>query len=181
MCENIISADPRLGAPGDNGGFTATMALLPGSAAIDAGNDATCPAGDQRRVVRPQGAHCDIGAYELEQTDATPPVIVSITRADPNPTRAAYVDFTVTFSEDVRDVDVQDFVLKTFGMIRDAAITQVTGSDNIYTVTVQTGRGSGRLRLDVPAHGTITDPPGNVLGSLPFKQGEVYTVIGHRR
>ncbi|HNA58670.1 MAG TPA: choice-of-anchor Q domain-containing protein, partial [Chitinophagales bacterium] len=38
--------------------------LLPGSPAIDAGNPATCLMTDQRGMNRPQGAQCDIGAYE---------------------------------------------------------------------------------------------------------------------
>jgi len=42
------------------------MALLPGSPAINAGNNANCPSKDQRGVNRPQGSHCDIGAYEAE-------------------------------------------------------------------------------------------------------------------
>jgi hypothetical protein len=64
-----ISGDPRLGILQNNGGPTATMALGSGSAALDAANDAICAAPpvnnrDQRGVIRPQGAHCDIGAYE---------------------------------------------------------------------------------------------------------------------
>ena len=43
-----------------------THALLPGSPAIDAAADAACPATDQRGVARPQGAHCDVGAFERE-------------------------------------------------------------------------------------------------------------------
>jgi beta-glucanase (GH16 family) len=46
-----------------NGGPTWTHALLPGSPALDAA-DASCPATDQRGVARPQGAACDMGAYE---------------------------------------------------------------------------------------------------------------------
>lgn len=70
---NLIGQNPNLGALADNGGRTQTMALLPGSPAIDAGNDATCAAApvnglDQRGVARPQGAHCDIGAYEVKST-----------------------------------------------------------------------------------------------------------------
>jgi hypothetical protein len=38
----------------------------PASSAIDAGDDGLCPATDQRGVTRPQGAHCDIGAFEKE-------------------------------------------------------------------------------------------------------------------
>jgi CSLREA domain-containing protein len=52
-----------------NGGLTRTHALLAGSPAINAG--ASCLATDQRGVSRPQGAACDIGAYEA--TGATPP------------------------------------------------------------------------------------------------------------
>jgi hypothetical protein len=64
-----INADPILGPLQDNGGLTHTMDLGPGSAAFDVGDDATCAAApvnnlDQRGVVRPQGAHCDIGAVE---------------------------------------------------------------------------------------------------------------------
>jgi hypothetical protein len=50
----------------DNGGPTETHALLPGSPAIGAADDAACPAADQRGVSRPQGTHCDIGAFESE-------------------------------------------------------------------------------------------------------------------
>ncbi len=61
-----LDADPLLGPLQDNGGFTQTMTLDAGSPAIDAGDDANCPATDQRGVTRPQGSHCDIGAYEYE-------------------------------------------------------------------------------------------------------------------
>lgn len=56
--------DPKLGPLQNNGGPTSTHALLPGSPAIDAGDDAKCPATDQRGVSRPQGQGCDIGAFE---------------------------------------------------------------------------------------------------------------------
>ena len=45
-------------------GLISYHALLSGSPAINAGNDSNCPATDQRGVIRPQGDHCDIGAYE---------------------------------------------------------------------------------------------------------------------
>ncbi len=67
--DNIIGSDPLLGALGNYGGSTSTLPLLSSSPAIDAGDDAVCAAEpvnnlDQRGVTRPQGAHCDIGAYE---------------------------------------------------------------------------------------------------------------------
>lgn len=65
----IVSSDPFLDPAGlhDNGGPTQTIALQSGSPAIDTAVTANCPATDQRGVTRPQGAGCDIGAFELEQ------------------------------------------------------------------------------------------------------------------
>ena len=63
---NITTTDPNLGALGNYGGFTQTIPLLAGSSAIDMGDDAFCPATDQRGIARPQGAHCDIGSFELK-------------------------------------------------------------------------------------------------------------------
>ena len=62
---SLNNTDPKLGPLADNGGLTKTMALLPGSPAIDAGDDTSAPLTDQRGVSRPQGAHTDIGAFEL--------------------------------------------------------------------------------------------------------------------
>lgn len=57
-----------LGGLRNNGGETDTLALQPGSPAIDAGTNDGCPATDQRGVARPQGPSCDIGAFELVPT-----------------------------------------------------------------------------------------------------------------
>jgi hypothetical protein len=62
---SLNNTDPLLGPLADNGGPTLTMALLAGSPAIDAGDDALAPALDQRGVRRPQGAHSDMGAFEF--------------------------------------------------------------------------------------------------------------------
>ena len=70
---SMPNTDPLLGPLQDNGGPTWTHALLPGSPAIDAGDDAQCPPTDQRGVPRPIDgdgdgvAICDIGSFEFEQ------------------------------------------------------------------------------------------------------------------
>ena len=86
VCTNVIDADPLLDTLADNGGFTQTMSLGAGSPAIDAGDNASCATTDQRGVARPQGPHCDIGAYE--SPDTTIPVVLSIVRANLDPTNA---------------------------------------------------------------------------------------------
>jgi CSLREA domain-containing protein len=61
---DLPARDPLLAVLAENGGPTETQALLPGSPAIDAGAADGCPQHDQRGIARPQGAHCDIGAFE---------------------------------------------------------------------------------------------------------------------
>jgi CSLREA domain-containing protein len=72
---NFQTGDPQLGPLADNGGPTPTFALLPGSPAIDAGDNATCAAPpvngvDQRGQPR-SATQCDVGAFELQNR---PPV-----------------------------------------------------------------------------------------------------------
>jgi hypothetical protein len=69
----FLSGDPLIGSLGANGGPTQTMALGAGSAALDQvpASGAGCPANDQRGIGRPQGAACDIGAFE-RQSDPPP-------------------------------------------------------------------------------------------------------------
>ena len=148
-CTNIITDDPLLGTLGNNGGYTQTIPILPNSSAIDTGDDTICPATDQRGITRPQGAHCDIGAYEALFVDTTPPSVTSITRVDANPTDLANVNFAVTFSEAVTGVDVTDFVLTVDGGITGASIVSATGTGQDYFVSVNTGTGDGTLRLDL--------------------------------
>jgi hypothetical protein len=73
---DMQNIDPLLGPLQYNGGPTQTMALLPGSPAIDAGNPSGCTDGkghllktDQRGMPRPDRedkAGCDMGAYERQ-------------------------------------------------------------------------------------------------------------------
>jgi beta-lactam-binding protein with PASTA domain len=69
---NVANAGTYLGPLQNNGGPTRTIALLPGSSAIDAIPASACTdvsgkplATDQRGIGRPVGAGCDIGAYEV--------------------------------------------------------------------------------------------------------------------
>ena len=55
------------------------------------------------------------------------PTVVSVVRADDNPTNAATVDYTVTFSESVTGVNTPDFSLTTNG-VSGASVNGVSGS-----------------------------------------------------
>jgi predicted outer membrane repeat protein len=74
---DLNGANPLLGALGNNGGPTQTMALQSGSPALDAGNPAGCRdfsgnllKTDQRGAPRPGGGEtsgCDMGAFESQK------------------------------------------------------------------------------------------------------------------
>ncbi|HMB24756.1 MAG TPA: multicopper oxidase domain-containing protein, partial [Anaerolineales bacterium] len=110
--------------------------------------------------------------------DNTPPTVVSIVRASPNPTNAGSADYTVTFSEPVLNVDTADFALNLTGTTS-ASVSSVTGTSDTRTVTVTTASGDGTLRLDLMDNDTITDALGNPLGGAGvnnYTSGEVYDV-----
>jgi hypothetical protein len=97
----VTNLDPLLK---DNGGSTFTHALLPGSNAIDAVACADGVTSDQRGVARPQGAMCDIGAFEFVAPPNTatpiPPTATSTSvltqTAIPTATHTAVVVLTET-------------------------------------------------------------------------------------
>jgi len=118
---------------------------------------------------------------EVYTIDRILPTVSSITRADPNPTSATSVRFTVTFSEAVTGVGVNDFVLPVSNTITGGSVSSVTGSGTTYTVTVGNYTGEGILRLDVVDDNTIIDTATNPLGGTgvgdgDYTSGEVYNI-----
>ena len=169
------SSDPGLAPLANNGGSTPTMAITSSSPAYNAALSCGLVTSDQRGVARPQNLACDLGAFELQIGIIDPaPTVVSVSRADPSPTNAASVDFTVTFSEAVTGVDATDFTLTTTG-VSGASIAGVSGSGSVYNVAVNTGNGDGTIRLDVVDNDSIRDAGNNPLAG-GFTGGQVYTV-----
>ena len=74
----VIAGDPLLGALTGNPAY---FPLLPGSPAMDVGDDCLCPVTDQRGVSRPLDgngdgtANCDIGSFEADGAPASAPPI----------------------------------------------------------------------------------------------------------
>ena len=105
-CNPSLNSDPMLGELADNGGPTLTMALLAGSPAIDAGNLTYCTEFDQRGVARPQGLHCDIGAFEFE----IPYLWQQLPGGESQQAsyygnQSVYDDFVLTQTETIREVE----------------------------------------------------------------------------
>ena len=166
---NGFEASPGLTNPG-GGDFT----LLSSSPNIDRG------------VIIPgindqfSGKAPDVGSFE--RMIDPPPTVLSIVHADTNPTSEFSVSFTVTFSEPVSGVDNNDFGLITGSTITNASITSVTPiSSTTYTIGVNTGSGSGTIRLDLVDNDSIVDTASAPLGGAGagngnFNSGDFYTV-----
>src|SRR5439155_1464787 len=90
-----------------------------------------------------------------------------------NPTNATRVDFTVTFSESVTGVGLSDFSVSNAGTtVSGSSVTSVTSvSGSVYTVSVNTGNGSGTLLLDLVDDDSIADGVGNKLGGTGLGNG----------
>jgi hypothetical protein len=145
--------DPLLGPLHYNGGPTQTMALLPGSPALNAGDPGQLGVPDQRGVVRTGGVN--IGAYQASATalvvdapaavTAGVPFDVTVTAVDPFSQVAVGYTGTVTFSTTDPDPDVvlaadytftlEDGGRHTFSDNGLGETTLLTAGDQLLTVT----------------------------------------------
>jgi hypothetical protein len=72
----VFTTNPLVGPLVDNGGPTPTMALLPGSPSVNAGDPAVAPATDQRGAPRVFGTNLYLGAVQF-QAGSAPSVLTS--------------------------------------------------------------------------------------------------------
>ncbi|BAY60356.1 polymorphic membrane protein [Calothrix brevissima NIES-22] len=170
---DIVNPNPGLGTLQNNGGLTLTHALLPGSPAINAGNNSLIPVDtqdidgdgntteptpyDQRGLTRVVGGTVDIGAFEVQA--ATLPSLsikdISVTEGNTGTTNAT---FTVTLS---------------------------AASTSAVTVNYATANGTATAGSDYTATtGTLTFNPGvtsktlnvAVTGDTTFEPNETFFV-----
>jgi len=175
-----LASDPLFVTPIDPATAPTTagnLRLRAASPAISAGNNSFLPAGvtaDLDGNPRIVGGTVDMGAYEYQF-----PSVISIVRADANPSSAASVAFTVMFDRAVSGVDATDFTLAATG-VTGASITSVAGSGATWTVVVNTGSGNGTLGLNLVDNDSIRDatdaPLGNVGNGNGNFTGQEYTV-----
>ena len=151
--------DPVLGTLADNGGLSDTFALLGGSPAID-GADA-CSGLDQRGVVRPQGAACDIGAFEADGAEV-PTIQEQLDAVGPG---GEVVLPAGTFFE-------AGIVIGDDQTLRGDGAVTISGSNDSGVPVIQAGTGTFTLENLTIAGGSATNGAGllmagnNALGIL---------------
>lgn len=145
--------DPMLGNLADNGGQTDSIALLPGSPAINRGNDCVVlfpgPGGtcteyitfrDQRKFERLAGTHVDVGAYETSSAPNAGTVMWTLSFGAGSQ-RHAYSRVTVINTETMER-------RSTFIVLRDTIQMGVGGTqamsferNGVYVAEIHTKRG----------------------------------------
>ena len=157
--------NPLLGPLTNNGGATFTLALLPGSPALDAGDD-TLTGTDQRGFPRKSGQHVDIGAYELN-TASLGYSAPSVTPAACTVSNAAPGLFSATFNFSVNPNGLNTTATIEYG---------VTTSYGASAPAVSAGYGTNAVATNVTVSGlapgftghyrvTATSPAGITTGA----------------
>ena len=160
---NIIGKDPQLGALTDFGGpGRQVFPLKSGSPAIDAGADNECPSTDQRGVARPQGSHCDIGAYEVRRAPLT--VTVNQAATQPDPTNVGPIHFTAVFTPfvDPATFEASDVTLGgTVSGTLSATVTEISPYDHTtFDIAISGMSGAGTVTASIAAN-RVADWDGN--------------------
>ncbi len=153
------TADPLLGPLQNNGGPTETHALLPGSPAIDAGDNSTCPDVDQRGEPRPADgdgdstAVCDIGAFEHQ-----PPIAADTTAPSCQVvvTPGVPTEILLTIQDTGSGLAQIDIVRQQNVSLNVPSFTVGTTEPLVVTATVRVSRGLAAVGLE------ISDVAGNM-------------------
>jgi hypothetical protein len=98
-----------------------------------------------------------VGMFSIVDPNGDLPQIDSIAPDGPNPTNSSSLSFTVTFSETVFGVSEEHFDLETTGEISGAAISDVSGIGDAYTIHVDGISGQGTVRVNFIADCLVKD------------------------
>lgn len=141
--------DLLLGSLGSNGGLTQTMAPLPGSPLINAGDNASVPAilatdqigGTHDRL----NGTVDIGAYEVQP----PKVTIDQATGQGDPTNGSPVQYSIVFNVPVTGFTTAgiDLTSSSFGGL----IPSLSGSGTTYSLSVSGMNGEGDVIAKVLA------------------------------
>ncbi len=110
-----------------------------------------------------------------KQGGANCPTVTAITRTESSPTRLNEINFRVKFSHNVTAIDLMDFALTTTYKISGASIISLSGNNDTYIVSVNTGTGDGTIRLDLINNHSIKST-NNLPLKASFTDGEFYKI-----
>jgi hypothetical protein len=171
---DLLNVDPLLGPLQDNGGPTFTMALLPGSPAIDAGDPTGAPEWDQRGPGYPRvvNGKIDIGAYEHQAVAPTITCSVADSLLWPPNHRLVNVGLSVDVQPPDATVQVQVYANDNAnasdaadiapGTLELRAARQGHGNGRVYLIAV-TATSGGQTAFDVC---TVVVPHDQSAGSI---------------
>ncbi len=132
-------------------------------------------------VARDAAGNDNTGASEISTYDNTPPTVSSIARKTPSGqnTNVDTLIWSVTFSEDVMDVDNADFSVSGLTGSPTIAVAADGGSKSVYDVTVSganLAEVTGTVSLALAGSSTINDLADNALTNRSVSSGETYEV-----
>ena len=158
---DLLNVNPQLGPLQNNGGPTQTMALLPGSPAINSGDTANAPAYDQRGPGFPRivNGSIDIGAFEVQATNVAAPIVSSINTTQGPASGGTSV--TITGS----NLGTASTATVDFGTGHPATIVSDSGS----TIVATSPAGTGTVNVTVTTlGGTSTTSSADQFTYLPL-------------
>ncbi len=167
----VTVAVANLAALANNGGFSQTRALNPGSGALGIGT--SCLALDQRGVVRP-GTGCDAGAFE----DSGTPALVSFSLSAPTVTEGtttSTVTVTVNNTSGSQTANINAFFAVGGTAARTSDYTDGTLSDGSFTINAAAGATATRTFTINPLTDSITDGGETVTLNLDFSGFGTFT------
>ena len=161
---NVNPADPKLGPLRDNGGYTPTLAPLPGSLVIDQGKRGTNPDEieifklDQRGFPRPidqagvvdavDGDGSDIGAVELSEFQTGPSFTVTTTD-DHDDAACGLEDCTLREALNAANVDADANTVSFAAELTGMTITNLLTPDGFVVYSPITINGPGARLLTI--------------------------------
>ncbi len=176
IASDLLNVQPMLGLLADNGGLTMTHALLPGSPAINAGNNSVAIdpqtqaplTVDQRGFLRFYGGTVDIGAFEVQPV-ITGTIIYGNATGSPTPRFVSGVLLSAVGSPDVSAITsaAGTYTLGGFGSgAYTVTPTKVGGANGIssfdagliakHVAGIQVLTGNQLIVADVSGNGTLS-------------------------
>jgi hypothetical protein len=161
----MLIGNPLLGALVLNGGPTASYAILAGSPALDGATECSVSE-DQRRVARPQGTACDIGAVEFtDYVQAT--LTIDPSGTVNSKTGIMYITGTAACTKaSTLVIEVQTTQLQKAGKVNTALVAN-------NTISVSCGLKGAWAAALTPATGAFNTSLASVTASTSAAQKEV--------